>query len=76
MGGSPKLEALTLPLTAREIAVVELMGEGFTQAKIATKLEISARTVEFHKINIYKKLKVTNGMSAVRAAIREGYMKA
>jgi DNA-binding CsgD family transcriptional regulator len=47
-------------LTAAERSVAELVGEGLTNAEIATKLVASKRTIEFHVSHVYLKLGVTS----------------
>ena len=47
-------------LTKRESEVAALLCQRCTAAEIATKLLISRRTVEYHMMNIYEKLKVRN----------------
>jgi DNA-binding CsgD family transcriptional regulator len=45
-------------LSKREVEVAVLLCQRLTIPEIATKLLISSRTVEFHIINIYEKMKV------------------
>lgn len=45
-------------LTKREREIASLLHRHLTAAEIATKLLVSRRTVEFHIMNIYEKLKV------------------
>ncbi len=59
-------------LTARELAVLALLGEGLTAAAIARRLQISVRTVHKHLERIYAKLEVTDRLAAVLAARRLG----
>jgi two-component system, NarL family, response regulator NreC len=47
-------------LTKREKEIVELIRKGFTSREIGDKLYISLRTVECHRVNIFRKLKVKN----------------
>ncbi|MCG3207037.1 MAG: Transcriptional regulatory protein DegU [Anaerolineae bacterium] len=49
-------------LTRREMDVLQLMAEGFTNSTIAQKLSISERTVESHVNNIFSKLDLTTEM--------------
>ncbi len=49
-------------LTRREMDVLQLMAEGYTNSTIAQKLSISERTVESHVNNIFSKLELTTEM--------------
>jgi DNA-binding NarL/FixJ family response regulator len=63
-------------LTNRELEVLQLFADGLAYKQIADKLDISARTVETHKINILKKLGVDTPIEMVRKAIKLGLIKA
>lgn len=52
-------------LTDREIQIVNQIREGLSSKEIATKLDISLKTVEVHRHNILKKLKLKNSASLV-----------
>lgn len=56
-------------LTDRELAVLQLLAEGLHNKQVATRLGISARTVERHCDNIYAKLGVGSRTEAVVRAI-------
>ncbi len=60
------------PLTAREKAILLLVGGGCTSQSISHQLQISPKTVENHKQRIFAKLGVQNQAHAVAVAIREG----
>ena len=47
-------------LSLREMEVVKLIAEGFSSKEIADRLNIASKTVEVHRHNIFKKLKVGN----------------
>lgn len=59
-------------LTSRELEVLRLIGEGFTTAEVADKLDRSAKTVEWHRVSLGTKLGVTNRVELARIAIRAG----
>lgn len=59
-------------LTAGEIRIIQLLSEGLTTSKIAGKLEISNKTVERHKSNIFGKLKLKNTAQLIRLAFERG----
>src|SRR4030088_1557889 len=60
------------PLTAREVQVLELLAEGFSNKAIAGRLGISDQTVKFHVASISGKLGARNRTDAVRRAVRRG----
>jgi two-component system, NarL family, response regulator NreC len=55
-------------LTPREIEVLRLVAQGFTNNDIAKKLGISLRTVEFHRGNLTSKLKLSSRVDLFRFA--------
>jgi len=57
-------------LTKRESEILQLTLDGLKNKSIASQLNISERTVEFHKQNIYLKLEVTNTIELYKAAQR------
>ncbi|NML20144.1 response regulator transcription factor [Pseudoflavitalea sp. G-6-1-2] len=52
-------------LTDREIQIINLIKEGESSKEIASNLNISLKTVEVHRHNILKKLKLKNSASLV-----------
>ena len=56
-------------LTPREKEVLELVAKGNSTKQIADKLGIGTRTVESHRVNMLKKMKVNNTAELVRKAI-------
>jgi DNA-binding NarL/FixJ family response regulator len=52
-------------LSRREIDVVQLIREGLSSREIAEKLDISLKTVEVHRYNILRKLKLRNTAALV-----------
>lgn len=62
-------EVASARLTEREVAVLQLLAEGLHNKQVATRLGISARTVERHCDNIYVKLGVGSRTEAVVRAI-------
>lgn len=59
-------------LTARELEVLQLIGQGLANKMIADRLHISEHTVKFHVSAIYAKLGVASRTEAVRAGARQG----
>ena len=64
----PELPAIS-ELTPREKEVLELVAKGNSTKQIADKLGIGTRTVESHRVNMLKKMKVNNTAELVRKAI-------
>ena len=59
-------------LTNREREVLQLLTEGKTTKEIASRLEISVKTVETHKQKIMDKLNIRSIAELTKYAIREG----
>jgi DNA-binding NarL/FixJ family response regulator len=52
-------------LSQREIEIMRQIKKGFSSKEIANELNISVKTVEVHRYNIFKKLNVKNSASLV-----------
>jgi DNA-binding CsgD family transcriptional regulator len=63
---------LDVPLTPREVAVLDLMADGLITAAIARQLGISPQTARKHVENIYRKLGTHDRVSTVLHAQRLG----
>ncbi|MFZ3062200.1 MAG: response regulator transcription factor [Actinomycetota bacterium] len=61
-------------LTEKEKEVLGLIAEGYKNREIAEKLFISVKTVEFHRLNLMKKLDIHNQAALIRFAIRLGIL--
>jgi DNA-binding NarL/FixJ family response regulator len=61
-------------LSKRELEVLGLIAEGFTNAEIADKLFTSKRTIETHRQNILEKTHAKNTANLVKYAIQNGYI--
>jgi NarL family two-component system response regulator LiaR len=61
------------PLTAREVEVLKLVAQGFSNQEIAESLVISVATVYTHVSNILAKLHLASRTQAALYALREGY---
>lgn len=59
-------------LSPREKEVLQLVVEGFTGKEIASKMNISPKTVEHHRYHLMSKLKCSNVAGLIRMAIEEG----
>ena len=62
-------------LSTREIEVLELFGQSYTNKEIADTLFISVRTVESHKSNVMKKLNLRTTVDLVKFAISNNIIK-
>jgi DNA-binding NarL/FixJ family response regulator len=61
-------------LTRRQSHVLELVGEGMTNAEIAARLCISGKTAEHHVSAIMARLGATSRRDAVAAARKRGLL--
>lgn len=59
-------------LSRREIDVVQLIKEGLSSKEIAKRLDISLKTVEVHRYNILRKLKLNNTAALVNFINAQG----
>ncbi len=64
------------PITGREREVLRLVAQGLSTKEIASRLEISARTVETHRANLMRKLGLHSVARLTQYAIREGLIDA
>jgi two-component system NarL family response regulator len=60
------------PLSRREVQIATLLAEGKTSSDIAGELFISPGTVDVHRRNIMRKLKLHNVVDLTKYAIRNG----
>ena len=61
-------------LTSREIELVHLLADGKSTKDIANTLYISEKTVERHKSNILKKMKLHNTAQLIKSAVENGML--
>jgi len=61
-------------LTKREIEVLALISQGYSNKEAADALYVSKRTVDFHLNNVYPKLKAKNRIQAFRVAVLHGLL--
>jgi DNA-binding NarL/FixJ family response regulator len=70
---SPQGDQIALrDLSAREREVLQLLAEGKSMKEVAALLDISPRTVEFHKYRIMELLRVKTNAELVQQAIKLG----
>lgn len=68
MAGDPSLDRLT----PRQLQILKLLGEGKNGIEIAEELNLSTRTVEFHRAGIRRVLGIASEFGLVRFAIVAG----
>ena len=61
-------------LTKREVEILRLVAEGYSNSQLAKMLWVTEQTVKFHLSNIYRKLDVTNRTEASRWAQLHGLL--
>ena len=57
-------------LTSREQEILELIWAGFKNKEIGQRLKISVKTVEAHRANMKKKMRVSNTAQLLKTAIQ------
>lgn len=62
-------------LTEREQEILQLIWSGLKNKEIAQRLKISVKTVEAHRANMMKKVRVSNAAQLLNAAIQEGLIQ-
>jgi len=68
----PTAREVATPLTERQRQVLKLLVEGQSMKEVASALNVSARTVAFHKYRIMQHLHATSTAALIRIAVREG----
>lgn len=69
---TPETDRIPRELTRRELEVLILISEGFTNAEIAEKLFTSKRTVETHRQNLLEKTQTNNTATLIKFALKNG----
>ena len=62
-------------LTSREQEILELIWTGFKNKEIGHRLKISVKTVEAHRANMMKKMRVSNTAQLLKTAIQGGVLR-
>ena len=73
--GDQEVEPLFIPLSAREVEVLDYIAKGNSNKEIARALSISDQTVKNHITSIMRKLAVNDRTQAVVYALRQGWIK-
>ena len=63
-------------LTLRQREILRLLADGLSAKQIAAKLNISHRTVEFHKYRMMESLGAKSGSDLIHFAIKHGIVEA
>jgi len=61
-------------LTKRELEILQLVAEGYSNSQLARMLWVTEQTVKFHLSNVYRKLDVSNRTEASRWAQLHGLL--
>jgi DNA-binding NarL/FixJ family response regulator len=61
-------------LSQREIQVMLAMAHDYNNKEIAYMLGLSRKTIEHHRMHLYRKLKRNSAVSITRFAIARGYV--
>jgi DNA-binding NarL/FixJ family response regulator len=69
-----KSTAETVLITDRELAVLQAVARGHTNASAAVTLGISPKTVDTHRTNLMRKFAVNSTASLLLAAVRAGHI--
>ena len=70
--GAQRHQPVMRKLTARQREILQLVAEGYSAKEIAVQLNISTRTVEFHKYRIMEELNLKTSAELVQYAIKHG----
>lgn len=62
-------------LTSREQEILQLIWSGLKNKEIAQRLKISVKTVEAHRANMMKKVRVSNAAQLLKTAIQDGLVR-
>ncbi len=62
-------------LSAREVTMLELIAEGFSNKEMAARLQLSPETVKFHVGNLLEKLEARDRTHALAMAVRRGIIR-
>ena len=74
-GLDPDADHVSDPLTPRELDVVKLIAEAYTNRQIAEILSVSEKTVESHRANVLSKLGMRDRVELARYAIKRGLVE-
>jgi DNA-binding NarL/FixJ family response regulator len=64
-----------LPLSAREIEVLDCVAQGLSNKEIADELYVTEQTVKNHMTSVLRKLDVNDRVQAVLYAVKNGWIE-
>ena len=64
-----------IELSNRELEVVELLAQGYSNKEIGERLVISSTTVKSHINSVYRKLNIASDKSVMRIKVALWYMR-
>jgi DNA-binding NarL/FixJ family response regulator len=70
-----ELGVASLPLSAREIEVLDCVAQGLSNKEIADELYVTEQTVKNHMTSVLRKLDVNDRVQAVLYAVKNGWME-
>jgi len=73
--GPPPRRKRPEALTNREHEILQLIWAGLKNKEIAQRLKISVKTVEAHRANMMKKVRVSNTAQLLKASIQGGMIE-
>jgi DNA-binding NarL/FixJ family response regulator len=68
-------DLMSLPLSAREIEVLDCVAQGLSNKEIADELYVTEQTVKNHMTSVLRKLDVNDRVQAVLFAVKNGWME-
>jgi DNA-binding NarL/FixJ family response regulator len=74
-GDERGIQPLLVPISAREMEILELIAQGKSNKQIAQVLFLSDQTVKNHITSILRKLAVNDRTQAVVFALRQGWIQ-
>lgn len=70
------INTVEVTLTHREIEVLKLIAQGYTNRQVGEMLNLSMRTVESHRANLMAKLGISSRVELVRYALQHSLLHA
>ena len=64
-----------MPLSTRELAVLDCVAQGLSNKEIAEELFVSEQTVKNHMTSVLRKLTANDRVGAILHAVRQGWME-